>query len=213
MAKQKEEGQRDQLFDMNVGDGLIEVNVEEKPVEKTAEEIEAEAAKVKAKTEGDGFTAYEDGSFEIDDQPASEVSKDADDEEEGKTFIEKTGKTKTPSADGSSDSSSSSPYLAFAKDRANEGVFLEFTDEDWTQLVERNDGDEAVALRELSTISMREMVKQGVEGYKESITPEERTLYEAKERGLPLDEYSIAKRSYEKYSKITEDDLSGDESW
>ena len=211
MAKQKEEGQRDQLFDMNVGDGLIEVNVEEKPVEKTAEEIEAEAAKVKAKTEGDGFTAYEDGSFEIDDQPASEVSKDADDEEEGKTFIEKTGKTKTPSADGSSDSSSSSPYLAFAKDRANEGVFLEFTDEDWTQLVERNDGDEAVALRELSTISMREMVKQGVEGYKESITPEERTLYEAKERGLPLDEYSIAKRSYEKYSKITEDDLSGDE--
>jgi len=209
MAK-KEEGQRDQLFDMNVGDGLIEVNVEEIPAEKTAEEIEAEAAKTKPKTEGDGYTAYDDGSFEIDDTPTSETLKDDEDEEE-KTFIEKTEKTKTPSAESSSDSSSSSPYLAFAKDRANEGVFLEFTDEDWAKLVEQNDGDEAVALRELSTISMQEMVRLGVEGYKESITDEERTLYEAKEKGLPLDEYSVAKRNYEKYSKIKEDDLSENE--
>ncbi|MCK5317429.1 MAG: hypothetical protein KAJ55_05915, partial [Anaerolineales bacterium] len=114
---------------------------------------------------------------------------------------------KTPSKTGSSDSSSSSPFLAFARDRANEGVFLEFSDEDWKTLVERNENDEAAALRELSQISMREMVLAGVEDYRESLTDEERALYDAKDKGLPIDDYSIAKRGYDKYSKLSKTDL------
>lgn len=208
MAKQGEE-QRDQLFDMNVGDGLIEVNTEEVPVVETIEE----KPKVEKKPEAGELPIYDDGSFEINDEP-SENTKTASAEEQ-QEFIEKTEseetKTKTPSKDGSSDSSSSSPYLAFARDRANEGVFLEFTDEDWTNLKERNENDEAAALRELSQISMREQIRLGVETYKESLTDEDRTLYEAKDKGLPVDEYSIAKRNFDKYSKVKEEDLADDQ--
>jgi hypothetical protein len=211
MAKQSEE-QRDKLFDMNVGDGLIEVNTEEKPVVKTTEDTNTEddATKAAKAAEAEETTQYDDGTFEIDDTPSESTEKSASAEEQ-QEFIEKTEKKeeikKTPSKDGSSDSSSSSPYLAFARDRANEGVFLDFNDEDWATLKERNEGDEAAALRELSQISIQEMVKAGVESFKESLTDEERNLYEAKEKGLPVDEYSVAKRNFEKYSKIKEGDL------
>jgi len=207
MAKTGEE-QRDPLFDMNVGDGLIEVNTEEIPAVETAEE----KPKVEEKPKGE-LPIYDDGTFEIDDTP-SENTETASAEEQ-QEFIEKTEseetKTKTPSKDGSSDSSSSSPYLAFARDRANEGVFLEFTDEDWATLKERNDNDEAAALRELSIISVREQINAGVEDYKKSLTDEDRILYEAKDKGLPVDEYSVAKRNFDKYSKITEEDISDNE--
>ena len=209
MAKQSEE-QKDQLFDMALGDGLIEVDEEQRAADETAEATKAEDDK-KAKLAED-VTQYQDGSFEIDDSPASEAGKTSE-EEDKETFIEKTekeetGKTgKTPLKADQSDSSSSSPYLAFAKDRANEGVFLEFNDEDWKELLERNDNDEAAALRELSTVSMREMVRLGVESFKESITPEEKALYEAKEKGLPLDQYGLAKSEFATYSKIKEEDL------
>jgi len=207
MAKQGEE-QRDQLFDMNVGDGLIEVNVEEKPAATAVEDTNTEddatkAAKAAKAAEAREATQYEDGTFEIDDTPSEDT--------EAASAAEKTEKKeeikKTPSKDGSSDSSSSSPYLAFARDRANEGVFLDFNDEDWATLKERNEGDEAAALRELSQISVREQIRLGVESFKDSLTDEERNLYEAKEKGLPVDDYSVAKRNYEKYSKIKEDDL------
>ena len=212
MAKPEEE-QRDKLFDMNVGDGLIEVNTEKPAASAAAEETNTEddaakAAKAAKAAEAGETTQYEDGTFEIDDSPSKTT--EAATAEEQQKFIEKTETEKdkkTPSKTGSSDSSSSSPFLAFARDRANEGVFLEFTDDEWGQLKERNDGDEAAALRELSVISVREMVHAGVESFKESLTPEDRNLYEAKEKGLPVDDYSVAKRNYEKYSKIKEDDL------
>ena len=204
MAKQGED-QRDQLFDMNVGDGLIEVNTETEEVVETTEE----KPKVEKKAEKAELPIYEDGTFEINDTP-SENTETASAEEQ-QEFIDKTEKTeetkKTSSKGDPSDSSSSSPYLAFAKDRANEGVFLDFNEEDWTNLVERNEGDESAALKELSVISMQEMVRQGVEGYKESLTPEERALYDAKDKGLPLDEYSVAKRGFDRYSKIAKEDL------
>ena len=211
MAK-KEEEQRDGLFDMAVGDGLIEVNTEEAATTTVAEKTETEEDKGKLKTVEE-VTQHDDGSFEISDTPP-ETTKAASSEEDA-TFIEKTeiketGKG-TPSKDGSGDSSSSSPFLAFARDRANEGVFLEFTDEDWTTLKERNEGDEAAALRELSIISVREQVRLGVEDFKESVTDEDRALYEAREKGLPVDEYSVAKRNHDKYSKIKEEDLTDDQ--
>jgi hypothetical protein len=210
MAEKGEE-QRDQLFGMNVGDGLIEVNTEsEETVEKTTEETKKVEKPVETQAE-----AYEDGSFEINEFIEKTKESAETTAEETEEFIEKTEKSEetkeTPSETGSSDSSSSSPFLAFARDRANEGVFLEFEDEDWETLKERNDGDEAAALRELSEISVQERIRIGIESYKESLSEEERMLYEAKEKGLPVDEYSIAKRNFDKYSKIDKESLAENE--
>jgi hypothetical protein len=208
MAKPEEE-QRDGLFDMSLGDGMIEID-ETPAAEKPAEE----KPKVEKKPEVGEPSIYEDGTFEINDTPSEET--EAASAAENNEFFDNTENEekpkKTPSKDeSSSDSSSSSPYLAFARDRANEGVFLEFTDEDWATLKERNEDDEAAALRELSQISMREQIRAGVENYKESVTDEDRALYEAKDKGLPVDEYSVAKRNFDKYSKIKEDDLAEDQ--
>lgn len=209
MAEKGEE-QRDKLFDMNVGDGLIEVNTE---VEEKVEETTKEKPKAEKAPETEVIEAYEDGTFEIDDTPTETT--EAAKAEEKTEFIDKTDKSeetkKTPSEDGSSDSSSSSPFLAFARDRANEGVFLDFNEDDWATLKERNDGDEAAALRELSDISIQERIRLGVESYKESLTEEDRMLYETKEKGLPVDEYSVAKRNFDKYSKIAKEDLAENE--
>jgi len=206
MAKQGED-QRDNLFDMSLGDGMIEIPETEVPAVETVED----ETKVEKKPKEGELPIYEDGTFEIDDTPSENIDPDKPGAFIEKDDNEETKKTKTPSKDGSSDSSSSSPYLAFARDRADEGVFLDFNEEDWANLKERNDGDEAAALKELSIISVREQIRLGVEGFKESLTDEDRTLYEAKEKGVPVDEYTVAKRSFEKYSKLTEDDLSENE--
>ncbi len=209
MAKKEEE--RDSgLFDMTLGDGFIDIN--EDPPVKTKDESESNPEeKQKEEKKQTGFHQYDDGSFEID-TFIEEQSSEEDDTSIEKTEDKEKEKGKVPSDGGQSDSSpSSSPFLAFAKDRASEGVFLEFNDEEWKMLVERNDGDEAAALRELSSISMAEMIKDQVEAYKESLTEQDRALYEAKEKGLPIDEYGIAKRNVEKYSKIKPDDIEEDE--
>jgi hypothetical protein len=222
MAKQQEEEKKDTgLFDMTVGQGLIEV--EEKstgtPAEddpsKKGDEPEKSKDKPKPKIEGEDFVEYTDGTFEINENKP-DVEKEAKSKDnEDDPFFEKTEdkdkEKKAPSKTPSSDSSSSSPYLAFARDRANEGVFLDFTEAEWTTLVERNEGNEADALRELSRISIQERIKDGIENFKESITPEDRALYEAREKGLPLDEYGMAKRNYDRYSKIKSEDLEDDE--
>ena len=198
----KSEEQKDGLFGMSLGDGMIEIP--DTPAETTEETTEEKKPKVETES-----TTYDDGSFEVHNETES-ASEETEENENDNEFIETNGKTKeTPSKDDSSDSSSS-PFLAFAKDRSDEGVFLEFTDEDWKELVERNEGDESAALKELSNISMQEMVKSGVDSFKESLSDEERNLYEAKEKGLPVDEYSTAKRNFDKYSKITEDSISDD---
>lgn len=203
MAKKEEDKRDDSLFGMTLGDGLIEVD-ESKPQDKTVDPDEKEE-----KEEKQTPHMYDDGSFEI---PETVESSEEDDTSIESIEDKEKDKEKAPSDGSQSDSSpSSSPFLAFAKDRASEGVFLEFTDEDWSVLVERNDGDEAAALRELSSISMAEMIKDQVEAYKESLTEQDRALYEAKEKGLPIDEYGIAKRNVEKYSKIKSEDIEEDE--
>ena len=205
MANEK----KDELFGINLGEGMIEIPEKEETPAAGKGETEKKEKKEPDKTD-DSVVMNDDGSFEISEFAEKEKENKASDEEEEAAVIEKSEvkKGKTPSDGGSSDSSpSSSPYLAFAKDRASEGVFLDFTDEDWKELVERNEGDEAEALRELHQLSLTEMVKTGVEKFKESLTPEEKLLYEAKEKGLPVDKYSIAKRNQAKYSKITPDEL------
>jgi len=205
MANEK----RDELFGINLGEGMIEIpDKDETPVSgkgETGKETKKEPEKI-----DDNVLLNDDGSFEINEFKETKEKDKASDEEEEAAIIEKAEvkKGKTPSDGGSSDSSpSSSPYLAFAKDRASEGVLLDFSDEDWQELVERNDGDEAQALRELHQLSVSQMIKTGVERFKESLTPEEKLLYEAKEKGLPVDKYSIAKRNQSKYEKITPDQL------
>jgi len=204
MAKEVEK--KDDLFGMNLGDGLIEI--EESPAAK--KEVETEEDKVDKKPEDILPAVDDDGSFEIDEfvQKTVETSATAEDESKEKS-IEEQGKAPSDSNE-TSDSSPSSPFLAFAKDRASEGVFLEFDDEDWKALVEKNEGNESEALRELSDVSMTHKIQQGVDSYKESLTPDERILYEAKDKGLPMDEYAIAKRNAVKYSNIKKEDLSED---
>lgn len=195
---------KDDLFDISLGGEMIEIPDE--PVSAATQDTDEN--KVKGNKIPGGLTVNDDGSFEIESFIEEQENTD-DDQDDYQPIIEKTeDKGKTPSKGGSSDSSpSSSPYLAFAKDRASEGVFLDFSDEDWTELVERNDGDEAQALRELHALSLSEMVRTGVEKFKESLTPEEKMLYEAKEKGVPVDRYTLAKKNYSKYSKIKADDL------
>ena len=202
MANEK----RDELFSINLGEEMIEIPDNNAP---PAARQGTDENKVKPQKTDSGIIMNDDGSFEVEEFIEEQERQEASEENTEDTIIEKTeGKGKTPSKGGSSDSSpSSSPYLAFAKDRANEGVFLDFSDEDWKELVERNEGDEAQALRELHAISLSEMVRGGIEKYKESLTLEERMLYEAKEKGVPVDEYSIAKRNHAKYSKIRPNDL------
>lgn len=217
--------EKDGLFNMSLGDGLIEVpetkeEVVEPKVEETKVETEAETTEESTKkTEEAGFTQHEDGTIEIDEylQKTIESQPKAEEGEgEDGTDIENTGKLekeKTPSdGDESGDSSpSSSQYLAFARDRADEGVFLDFNEEDWKVLLERNDGSEAAALRELSDISIQARIEQGVESFKESLTDQDRALYEAKVKGLPLDAYGVAKANYDKYSKIDPEELKENE--
>jgi hypothetical protein len=218
MAKEEKDG----LFNMTLGEGLIEVpdKVEEEVNKKPASETKEPSKE--GKTAGTGFTEYEDGTIELDEFLQKTVETQAKPlEGEGESgdgaHIEKTEKkqekVKTPSdGDDSSDSSpSSSQYLAFARDRANEGVFLDFEEEDWKTLVERNGGDEAAALRELSEISVQTQIEQGIESYKQSLTEQDRALYEAKEKGVPIDAYGQAKTGYDKYSKINIEDLKENE--
>lgn len=214
MAKKEEEKRDDSLFGMTLGDGMIDIE-ETPPAGGTVDPDEGEDKdKDKDKsTEQPTHQMYDDGSFEID----TTVKPQESEEDESGTVIDKDedkekDKDKPPSDGGQSDSSpSSSPFLAFAKDRASEGVFLDFNDEEWSVLVERNGGDEAAALRELSEISMNEMINDRVTAYKESLTDEDRALYEAKEKGIPIDEYGMAKKSIEKYSKIKSEDLNDNE--
>ena len=210
MAK---EDTKDGLFGTNLGDGLIDIP---DTVEETAAVVPAvvpdTTAIVPAKDEAEkeNFKQYEDGTIEIDEQLQATIDAGRTATEGDEANIEKTEKEKekAPSGSGQGDSSpSSSQYLAFAQDRAKEGVFLDFNDEDWKVLVERNDGNEALALRELSAISVQEMVKRSVEDFKGSITDDDRALYEAKEKGLPIDAYGKAKHEFNKWNAVKPEDI------
>jgi hypothetical protein len=206
------EEEKDGLFSINLGEDLIEVD-DQKETKVEKPEDTTKKPEEKKVVEPGVPEIYDDGSFEVDEGLQKAIDTTVKAEEDG-TIIEKTEKQtedkgKAPSdSDSSSDSSpSSSPYLAFAKDQAKEGVFLDFSDEQWAVLVERNEGSESAALRELSAISQSEMIKSGIERYKDSLTPEEKALYEAKEKGIPVDQYGIAKHNYDKWSKVDKDTL------
>ena len=215
MANEKKDG----LFDMNLGDGLIDIPdtvpaadvIETPPVVVPKVEDETVETPVVAHKE------HDDGMIEIDEALQATINAGATDTEDDGTDIDKTEskekKDKTSSdGKGSGDSSpSSSQYLAFAKDRASEGVFLDFTDDDWATLKERNDGDEAAALRELSAISQQHMIKQGIEEYKGTLSDQDRALYEAKEKGVPVDAYGMAKHNFDKWSKVKTEDVKENE--
>ena len=219
MANQEEDKRDDSLFGMTLGDGMIEIedSSSQGAAVNTDDEDKSKDKDKDKSTEQPTHSTYDDGTFEIDLTAKPSESEENEDENKGKdgTHIDKDDekdKDKPPSDGGQSDSSpSSSPFLAFAKDRASEGVFLDFNDEEWKVLVERNDGDEAAALRELSEVSVSKMIDDGVNAYKESLTDEDRALYEAKEKGLPVTEYATAKRNAEKYSKIKPEDLEDNE--
>lgn len=203
----KNEEKRDDLFGINLGDNMIDI-----PEGDEGGDGDKNNPPKKTETDED-VVIHDDGSFEVDEFDEVIPNDDDDDiDDEDKVFDKSGEKGKTPSKPSKSDSSpSSSPYLAFAKDRVKEGVFLDFSDEEWNELVEKNEGDEAQALRELHSLSVSEMIRSNVERFKESLSPEEKVLYEAKEKGLPLDKYAIAKRNFTKYSSITPEQVEENE--
>ena len=215
------EGEKDGLFAINLGDDLIDLSAHVVAPAKGADDNKDDKDKTEGKKtivrdEGLLPDVADDGSFEIDThlkktiETTADPNKAADSEDNAsiETVEEKDKKDKAPSEGGSSDSSpSSSPYLAFAKDRAKEGVFLDFSDEDWKGLVEKHGGDESKALLEIHDVSTAQTIKVGVERYKDSLTADEKALYEAKEKGIPVDKYGLAKHNLEKYSAITEEKL------
>jgi hypothetical protein len=209
---------KDGLFSTNLGDGLIDVpeTKEETVAEVATEEVVPKKTEPVKEESQSAVTQHEDGTIEIDEAlqatiAASERKTEEDDDNIEKTESENKKETSSDGDDSGDSSPSSSQYLAFARDRANEGVFLDFNDEDWKVLKERNDGDEAAALRELSEISMQQRVKDSVEAYKESLTDEDRALYEAKEKGLPVDKYGKAKQELKKWSEVKPDDIKENE--
>jgi len=211
---------KDELFDMNLGEGLIDIpettEAATTVVPPVVEDTEKEKESGKEKETPSAFQQHDDGTIEIDEALqatiAAQEKKKEDDDNIEKTDKEKEQEKASSSGDGSGDSSpSSSQYLAFARDRADEGVFLDFNDDDWKVLVDRNEGNEAAALRELSDISVQQRIIDGVNNYKESLTDQDRALYEAKEKGVPVDKYGIAKHGFDKYSAIKVEDLEEDE--
>jgi len=212
---------KDELFEMNLGDGLIEISdTTEDATTVVAPVVEdAEKEKEKEKETPSAFKEHEDGTIEIDEALQATIAAgqkkktEEDDENIDKTEKAKTEKEKAlSSGDGSGDSSpSSSQYLAFARDRADEGVFLDFSEDDWKVLLERNEGNEAAALRELSDISVQQRINDGIDDYKESLTDQDRALYEAKEKGIPIDKYGKAKHDFDKYTAIKVADLKDNE--
>lgn len=212
---------------ISVGEGLIDTE-DYQEEDKTGQG--ADEKQEKPSTEG--FVELEDGSIEIqeDQQEKSSLNKseeeEPEDEETEKEDLEEIdevidkgedkedpSKKETPSEDdtGSETSPSSSPYLTFARENSKEGVFIDFTDDEWNQLVEET-GSEGAALGEIHRRSLESQLEAGIEEYKNSLTDEDRALYEAKAKGVPLDEYGQAKHSFDKYDKLDEESITEDES-
>lgn len=169
---------------------MIEIPDKQEEGQDESKETTKESKEPKVVSKNDDSTIYDDGSFELNKESSEEDKEDK--------------KQTTPSNDVS-DSSPSSPYLAFARQNAEEGVFDSFTDEEWSKLVEEHGEDGAIF--ELNKRTIESEVQMQVESYKKVLTPEDRIIFESKIKGLPLDEIGLINHNKQKYSSIKEDDL------
>lgn len=142
-------------------------------------------------TKTEDATIYNDGSFELIDKTESQDDTETEDKED-----------KTPLK--AEDSSPSSPYLAFARYNAERGVFDSFDEEEWNKLVEEHGEDDA--LFELNKRTIENEVQKQVEDYKNTLTPEDRLIFESKIKGLPLDEVGFINHNKKKFSSLTDED-------
>lgn len=115
----------------------------------------------------------------------------------------------TPSDEGKS-FPSSSPYLAFAKLSSEEGVFNNFTEEEWNELVEEN-GSEIGALVALQNQVIEEELSKREQSFVNSLTDEDRQIFNAKRNGLPLDEFGEIQRNKKIYNTISQEKLESNE--
>ena len=166
--------------------GMIDVSETKEPKEKEKEE------EVKLVSSENGVGVYSDGTLELNDEKEETPDKKVDKEE-----------IKAPSE--VEDSSPSSPYLAFARYNAEEGVFDTFTDEEWNQLVEEKGEDGA--LFELNKRTIEAETARQLDLYKKTLTDKDRLIFDSKINGLPLDEIGLITHNKQKFSAIKEEDL------
>jgi hypothetical protein len=136
----------------------------------------------------------EDGSFEIDSFGFNDIKTEKEDKIEPVVTEKEQIEVDTDS-----------PYLAFAQYNAKEGIFEEFTEDEWKTLVEEK-GEEG-ALYELNKRTIDTIVEKRLEEYKGTLTEEDKMLFEAKINGYPVDEYAVVKNNIQYLSTLTEDDL------
>lgn len=186
MAGEESFGNLDSLDISN----MIEIPDKQEEVKEEKNETK-ETKKDEIVSKDDGATLYKDGSFEFTEKDDSQESTEKEDKED---------KT-PPEADYSSPSS---PYLAFARYNAEEGVFDSFDDEEWKKLVEEHGEDGA--LFELNKRTIDNEVQKQVESYKNLLTPEDKLIFESKVKGLPLDEVGFINHNKKKFSSLTDED-------
>jgi len=139
---------------------------------------------------------FNDGTFEI-------IKEEGPEE----TSPDDTKDKKIPS--NADDSSPSSPYLAFAQYNAEEGVFKDFNEEEWKELVDEFGEDGA--LFELNRRTIEEEVTNQVEAYKTTLSDRDRVIFDAKVNGLPLDEAGYIYYNKKRFSALTDEDLEKEE--
>lgn len=186
MAGEESFGNLDSLDISN----MIEIPDKQEEAKEEKKETE-ETKKDEVVSKDSGATLYKDGSFEFAEKDDSQESTEEEDKED-----------KTPSK--ADDSSPSSPYLAFARYNAEEGVFDSFDDEEWKKLVEEHGEDGA--LFELNKRTIDNEVQKQVESYKNLLTPEDKLIFESKVKGLPLDEVGFINHNKKKFSSLTDED-------
>lgn len=137
-----------------------------------------------------------------------EVPDEDDEDQEELENLEEIEDKNTPSSQDNKDSSpSSSLYKAFTEALAEEGVIPEYNEEEFETALK--EGKEP---QEILMDNIRNTIRAEVDNYKNSLSDEDRALYEAKEKGIPLDALGQVRAVKKQYESINEDSLSEDES-
>jgi hypothetical protein len=134
----------------------------------------------------------------------TEPSDDGTGDEDETTKDEESKDTKDAPSDESADSSKF-PYSTYAKALYEEGVLTDFDEKEFDELAE--EVGEVEALIEMN----RRTIVGEIEAYKNSLSPEQKDVLEAIEKGVPLDKYLQVKAKQQNYSSVKSEELADDD--
>ena len=139
---------------------------------------------------------------EEDDKGKGGEGSSQEDDDEGDDQNAPKGKT---GKDAPPDSSSSSPYLAFAKVLYDGGAITQFDEEEFLEIAEKE--GEFAALVELNKRTINDIVQMQFDGLPEDY----KRLLDAARKGVPLKEAFNVQTSQTRYSEIKEKELDDNE--